>query len=65
MQQAITWVKFAQIQCRDKVSLGHNELTHLDWVTHICISTTYQIASDSGLSHVRQQAIIWTNATIL
>ena len=46
-------------------SLGHKELTHWGRVTHICVSKLTIIGSDNGLSPVRRQAIIWTNAGIL
>ena len=44
---------------------SHVELTHWGWVTHICVSKLTIIGSDNGLSPVRRQAIIWTNAGIL
>ena len=34
-------------------------------MTHICTSKVTIIGSDNGLSPVRRQAIIWTNAEIL
>ena len=40
-------------------------LTHLPLVPHICISGSGQHASDNGLSPIRHQAIIWTNAGLL
>ena len=40
---------------------GGEELTHWGWVTHICVL----IGLHNGLSPVRCQAIIWTNAEIL
>ena len=40
-------------------------LTHWGRVTHICVSKRTIIGSDTGLSPVRLQAIIWTNAGIL
>ena len=40
-------------------------LTHWGRVTHICISKQTIIGSDNGLSPVRRQAIIWTNAGLL
>ena len=40
-------------------------LTHWSRVTHICVSKLTSIGSDNGLSPVRRQAIIWTNAGIL
>ena len=40
-------------------------LTHWGWVTNICIGNLTIIGSDNGLSPVRRQAIIWTNAAIL
>ena len=39
-----------------------DNLTHWDWVTHICIGKLTIIGSDNGLWFVRRQAIIWTNA---
>ena len=40
--------------------------THWGWVTHICVSKKNPImTSDNGLSPVRLQTVIWTNATIL
>ena len=55
-------------------SMGHTlwafstncwQLTHWDRMTHICVSKLTIIGSDNGLSPVRCQAIIWTNAGIL
>ena len=40
-------------------------LTHWGRVTQICIGKPTIIGSDNGLSPVRRQAIIWTNARIL
>ena len=40
-------------------------LTHWGRVTHICVGKLTIIGSDNGLSPVRRQAIIWTNAGIL
>ena len=40
-------------------------LTHWGRVTHICVGKLVIIVSDNGLSPVRRQAIIWTNAGIL
>ena len=40
-------------------------LTHWGRVTHICVGNLTIIGSDNGLSPVRRQAIIWTNAGIL
>ena len=34
-------------------------------MAHICVSNLTIIGSDNGLSPVRRQAIIWTNAEIL
>ena len=42
-----------------------SRLTHWGRVTHICVSKLTIIGSDNGLSPVRRQAIIWTNAGIL
>ena len=44
---------------------GPSWLTHLDRVTHICVSDLTIIGSDTGLSPGRRQAIIRTNAGIL
>ena len=40
------------------------ELTHKGWVTDICVSKLDHYGSDNGLSLVRCQAIIWTNANL-
>ena len=40
-------------------------LTHWGRVTHICVGTNTNIASENGLSPGRRQAIICTNAGIL
>ena len=40
-------------------------LTHWGRVTHICVIKLTIIGSDNGLSPVRRQAIIWTNAEIM
>ena len=40
-------------------------LTHWGRVTHICVGKLTIIGADNGLSPVRRQAIIWTNAGIL
>ena len=40
-------------------------LTHWGWVTQICVSKFIIIGSDNGLSPIRRQTIIWTNAGIL
>ena len=40
-------------------------LTHWGRVTHICVDDVTIIGSGNGLSPVRRQAIIWTNAGIL
>ena len=42
-----------------------NVLTHWGRVTHICVGKLTIIGSVNGLSPVRRQAIIWTNAGIL
>ena len=39
--------------------------THWGRVTHICVGNLTIIGSDNGLSPIRRQAIIWTNAGIL
>ena len=43
----------------------YNALTLWGRVTHICVCNLTIIDSDNGLSPVRRQAIIWTNASIL
>ena len=43
----------------------HYTSTHWGRVTHICVGKLTIIGSDNGLSPVRRQAIIWTNAGIL
>ena len=43
---------------------GVGLLTHWGWATHLCVSKLAIIASYNGLSPVRRQAIIWTNAGI-
>ena len=45
--------------------LGLWPLTHWGRVTQICVSKFTIIGSDNGLSPIRRQAIIWTNAGIL
>ena len=40
-------------------------LLHWGRVTHICVNKLANIGSDNGMSPVRLQAIIWTNAGIL
>ena len=40
-------------------------LTHWGRVTHKCVGNVTIIGSENGLSPVRRQAIIWTNAGIL
>ena len=42
-----------------------NSLTHWGRATHICVSKLIIIGSDNGLSPIRCQAIIWTNAGML
>ena len=47
------------------MSLCLNLLTHWGRVTQICVSKFTIIGSDSGLSPIRRQSIIWINAGIL
>ena len=47
------------------MSWWHWLLTHWGRVTHICVADLATIGSENGLSPVRRQAIIWTNAGIL
>ena len=54
------WIK-VQIECKMASML----LTHWGRVTYICVGKLIIIGSDNGLSPVRRQAIIWTNAGIL
>ena len=78
IQLAIIWINFDQILWRHMASL-YNELSgsllffirysvHLpqlieaEWL--ICVSKLTIIGSDNGLSPIRRQAIIWTNAGI-
>ena len=46
-------------------AFDERSLTHWGRVTHMCVSRLAIIGSDNGLSPVRRQAIIWTNAGIL
>ena len=57
----------SHLLCRINASLSSTReaLTHWGQVIHICISNLDIIGSDNGLSPVRCQAIIWTNAAIL
>ena len=40
-------------------------LTHLGWVTYICVGNLTIIGTDNGLSPCRRQAFIWTSVGIL
>ena len=40
-------------------------IPHWGWATHICVVDLTITGSDNGLSPIRRQAIIWTNAGIL
>ena len=42
-----------------------SDLTHSDWVTHICVGKLDTIGSYNGLSHDRYQAITWPNDDVL
>ena len=44
---------------------SNTQLTNWGRVTHTCAGNLTIIGSDNGLSPVRRQAIIWTNAVIL
>ena len=55
-------LSMSQVLWCNIVSLGHNQLTHWGWVTHICVGKLTIIGSDNGLSPGRRQAIIWNNA---
>ena len=60
------WNKTVWIWVQVQLHLsGADEFTHWGRVTHICVGKLTIIASDYGLSPVRHQAIIWTNAGIL
>ena len=48
-----------------KCTSSRTLLTHWGRMTHICVSKLNIIGSDNGLSPVRRQAIIWTNAGML
>ena len=64
-QQAIMWANVDPDLRRHMVSLGHNDVTRLPLVPHICVTECLSIGSDNGLSPIRRQAIIWTNAGLL
>ena len=51
--------------CAWRGSPHKRQLTHWGRVTHICVSKLPILGSDNGLSLIRRQAIIWTNAGIL
>ena len=63
--QAIIWTNDNTVQWCFYASPGLHVLTHWGRVTHICVSKLIIIGSDNGLSPVRPQVIIWTNAGIL
>ena len=50
---------------RHMASLDYNKLTHLPLVLHICVSRLTIIGWDNGLSPIRRQAIIYSNAGLL
>ena len=79
-RQAITWTNADPVHRHIYVALGRDELkemlafmplsyiaklTHWGRVTHIFVGNLMIIGSDNGLSPVRRQAIIWTNAETL
>ena len=49
----------------DHFVLWRGYITHWGRVTHICVGKLTIISSGNGLSPVRRQAIIWTNAGLL
>ena len=51
--------------CRRFVDIFNCNCLHWGRVTQICVSKFTIIGSDNGLSPIRPQAIIWTNAGIL
>ena len=53
------------VTCQDEIFWVADLLTHWGRVTQICLSKFTIIGSDNGLSPIRRQAIIWTNAGIL
>ena len=53
------------VRCIWPYYLSRRILTHCGRVTHICVSKLTIIGSDNGLSPVRRQAIICTNAGML
>ena len=59
-QQAIIWPNNDPDICHHMATIGHNGLTHLPWVLHICVNRV-GIDSDNGLLLLRQKAIIWTS----
>ena len=58
-------LKLCQCFYRGYIAMCWPSLTHWGRVTHICVSKLTIIGSDNGLSPVRHQTIIWTNAWIL
>ena len=56
---------FRALVVKGKITNSNLPACHWDRVTHICVGKLVIIVSDNGLSPVRRQAIIWTNAGIL
>ena len=59
------WYHAFFCDCISRQDISFRPLTHWGRVTHICVSKLTIIGSDNGLSPVRRQAIIWTNAGLL
>ena len=59
------WTLLSEVTLLMTMTWTQLRLTHWGRVTHICVSNLTIIASDDGLSPVRHQAIIWTNAVTL
>ena len=53
------------VTCQDEIVWVADLLTHWGRATQKCLSKFTIIGSDNGLSPIRRQAIIWTNAGIL
>ena len=64
-KQAIIRTNVYQDFCHHMALMHSIELTHWGRVTHLCVSKPTRIASHSGLSPGRRQAIIWNEAGIL
>ena len=58
-------IKYRQISREFHLRVWTVNLNYFGRVTPICVSKFTIIGSDNGLSPIRRQAIIWTNAGIL